>query len=763
MATGAQYLNVNGKILDSITLELGQSFRFEVVSDNSNPYNAYIGFNNVPALGTISHLETTTHAGDLAEIVEYDVPSFYGYYMVTNGSDPTPSDGVHFVFEYEAQYLGETELKLYDESFIPAPDSIKIDVVIPTIGTAFTHHGYLTDVNGPANGLYDFEFTLYDAPASGTQQAEIIGINDLHVVDGHFTAQLDFANGDPNFFDGIPYWLEISVRQGESEDPNDFTLPGPLQKLMPVPYALYAKSGTPGPAGPQGERGPMGPVGPQGPKGDDGSMGPMGPQGPQGETGPQGPQGKTGSMGPIGPQGPQGERGYTGATGPQGSQGPAGDSHWRLNGWNTYYNNGYVGVGTANPAEKMHVYDSTSNAWLKVESRYNNAGITLEQTGTVTGKWGIMSVPTDGSLRIREMPYGPTWLTLNQSGNFGVGTTAPTTKLDVAGSIGINHSMIINSSGQWVGDPTGLQGPQGPQGPKGNTGPMGPTGPQGPQGERGLTGPTGPWGPQGERGYTGPQGPQGPQGERGYTGPQGPQGPEGPQGPQGPPGGDSFWQQNGSKIYYNEGNVGIGTSNPAGKLHVAGVLYAGAHTGVTPGSQTAYGIKIDGPEISLVSANLNSSEIEPAVVNPSTEGDLKFVIPNQGNVIFHKQDVGIFRITSRGNVGIWERDPQYRLDVNGEVQALAYHTGDIFFQKDGVKLWRMFEDEFGLYVENLLSGKVYTFVLQELDDTDETNGTDLEQAIINLQAENDSLKERLENLERMMQQSRFASAGNAMQ
>ncbi|MBC2713210.1 MAG: hypothetical protein HGJ94_20125 [Desulfosarcina sp.] len=41
-------------------------------------------------------------------------------------------------------------------------------------------------------------------------------------------------------------------------------------------------------------------------------------------------------------------------------------------------------------------------------------------------------------------------------------------------------------------------------------------------------------------------------------------------------------------------------------------------------------------------------------------------------------------------------------------------AGDIIFQKDQEKLWRMFEDENGLYVENMKTGKTYRLILQEI-------------------------------------------------
>lgn len=165
----------------------------------------------------------------------------------------------------------------------------------------------------------------------------------------------------------------------------------------------------------------------------------------------------------------------------------------------------------------------------------------------------------------------------------------------VAGDIANNQIVTVVYDGSNFQLSSGTQGVAGPQGPAGATGA---TGPQGPQGLTGATGATGAQGPQGLTGATGPQGPQGPQGLQGLqgnTGPQGPQGVQGPtgatgatgpQGPQGPTGflssgaaagntpywNGSSWVVNSSNIYNNGGNVGIGLTSPADKLHVNGSL-----------------------------------------------------------------------------------------------------------------------------------------------------------------------------------------------
>ena len=106
------------------------------------------------------------------------------------------------------------------------------------MGTAWTYQGRLIDANSPADGLYDLQFRLFDDPCTGTQQAGTIEVNDLDVIDGYFTVELDFGS---IFFNGDARWLEIGVRPGEFDDPSPYTPLISRQQITPVPYALQTR------------------------------------------------------------------------------------------------------------------------------------------------------------------------------------------------------------------------------------------------------------------------------------------------------------------------------------------------------------------------------------------------------------------------------------------------------------------------------------------------------------------------------------------
>ena len=115
----------------------------------------------------------------------------------------------------------------------------------------------------------------------------------------------------------------------------------------------------------------------------------------------------------------------------------------------------------------------------------------------------------------------------------------------------------------------------------------------------------------------------------------------------------------------------------------------------------------------------------------------------------HSQDLMV--ITTTGNVGIGTISPQAKLDVEGTVQAHAFDTGDIIFRKDGKQLWRMFEDERGLYLENLKSGES-SKVFLEKDLAELTKVIQEQQRTIKAQQQNISvLTEKVKTLEKRIQ------------
>jgi len=100
------------------------------------------------------------------------------------------------------------------------------------LGTAFTYQGRLVTGGSPANGTYDFQFTLYNADNGGTNLGTVT-VDDVAVAGGLFTAALDFGDGAMT---GQARWLAIGVRPGAST--GAYTALSPRQELRPAPHAL---------------------------------------------------------------------------------------------------------------------------------------------------------------------------------------------------------------------------------------------------------------------------------------------------------------------------------------------------------------------------------------------------------------------------------------------------------------------------------------------------------------------------------------------
>lgn len=98
--------------------------------------------------------------------------------------------------------------------------------------TEFSYQGRLSNPPGtPANGLFDFQFTVFDAISGGSA---IVGQQRLNVtaVNGVFNVSLDFGAGA---FPGPNRYLEIAVRPTGS---GAFTTLSPRQPILSAPYAI---------------------------------------------------------------------------------------------------------------------------------------------------------------------------------------------------------------------------------------------------------------------------------------------------------------------------------------------------------------------------------------------------------------------------------------------------------------------------------------------------------------------------------------------
>jgi hypothetical protein len=106
------------------------------------------------------------------------------------------------------------------------------------MSSVFTYQGKLSDGSSPANGVYDFEFRIADAPSNSVPFA-LNSLYSVAVTNGLFSVPLDFGAG---YLNGDARWLEIGVKPAGG---TNFVTLMPRTALTAAPYALYSdRAGT---------------------------------------------------------------------------------------------------------------------------------------------------------------------------------------------------------------------------------------------------------------------------------------------------------------------------------------------------------------------------------------------------------------------------------------------------------------------------------------------------------------------------------------
>lgn len=103
------------------------------------------------------------------------------------------------------------------------------------VSSAFTYQAQIKASGTPLDGTADLQFTLFDAATLGNVVGSTQTVLGANVVDGLFTAQLNFGAAA---FDGNARSVEIAVRSPAGS--GAYTTLSPRQSLTATPYAQYA-------------------------------------------------------------------------------------------------------------------------------------------------------------------------------------------------------------------------------------------------------------------------------------------------------------------------------------------------------------------------------------------------------------------------------------------------------------------------------------------------------------------------------------------
>jgi Chaperone of endosialidase len=110
---------------------------------------------------------------------------------------------------------------------------VSICLIASAQTTEFTYQGSLQNAGSAANGNYDFEFLLFDAVSGGTQIGTTVTQTSVAVANGTFAVKLNFGG----VFPGASRFLEVRVKPTGG---GAYTVLNPRQSVTSSPYAVMS-------------------------------------------------------------------------------------------------------------------------------------------------------------------------------------------------------------------------------------------------------------------------------------------------------------------------------------------------------------------------------------------------------------------------------------------------------------------------------------------------------------------------------------------
>jgi hypothetical protein len=284
-------------------------------------------------------------------------------------------------------------------SFLPAL------LYAAVIDDSFTYQGQLKQDGVPANGAFDLRFRLFNDTA--TIISGPLCFDGVEVINGLFTVDLNFSS----VFDGTAWELEVAVRAaGAAGDcaSGVYIILGPRQPILPAPYAIHALSAPNGHSLDASDGDPINAL-------------------------------AVNAVGDVG----------------IGTALPEGDLHILR---------GSAGAITANGNAPL-VVENNTHAYINILApNANESGILFGRPGSIvpSAAGGILfnSAPTTDGLQFRN-GGNQIRMVLDSVGNLGLGTASPASRLHIVGAaappasqVGSDNRLLLGSSGtasyKWV-------------------------------------------------------------------------------------------------------------------------------------------------------------------------------------------------------------------------------------------------------------------------------------------------------------------------